>query len=749
LTFRAHFLPRFWALLALALAGASLAGCSAAGPESGSLPTFGHFVDRSGELTIDAVASAPTLFEGSDGRMANRGVSPGFGAVLWLRFQIPNPPDVQRLVVSLRDTRASRAELYVRDGGRWLTQVWDPHADWTARRSFLRFPVFRVDGHAVRDKPVFIRINTTSSMRAALWVEADDRFSENYGNEMLLFGALLGTLAALLTYLAAIGVALREPSVLRLAAVVAAFLVYVASDRGILEASIVPGAFDLSRALSLSSALMIYATWLSFAVQYLRVGEHFTRPAALVVRGAIAVLMIAAAWTALEVVLGVRLVRAYASYVGVAALLTGFAIAISTLRYDRRRAGAFLLCWAPAIITGVARLLLDAAPGLSTNPTLPRAMYFAVALSLLIFAVVLSLDLQDRERRLREAQQLSEARFRSFAGSVSDSYWETGADRRVTYLAGTLASEAGIRAGELLPDESAFGAASDESQQVRDALVRKVGFRGLVLSLPGAVGTARRIALSGTPVFGDLGQYLGHRGTLTDVTQELLTRARQSQQQKMFALGQLAASIAHEINNLLHPMINLARRVRNRVESDDRYALDLVIDSGVQARHVVARVLGSAKAAPQVGSPAVPLGAAALKALDPLASSMPPGVRLNAAIEEHEGPLVHAGDVLQLLGNLLANASNAMGGNGEVSVSLTRHSDTGGHVLRVADTGVGMDEETRRRALEPFYTTRSEAGGTGLGLAIVFGIVTQWGATLDLLSEPGRGTMVVISFPPR
>lgn len=738
-----------WVMLTLSLACAGLAGCSAARPDSEPLAHVDYFVDPAGELTVDAVAAAPGLFQRSSGRIANSGVSPGFSAALWLRFRLAAPTNVARVTVSLRQTRAFRAELNVPHEKGWETQVWDPREDWGLHRGFLRFPVFRIDAASLGDKELFIRINTTSSMRAAVWVETEDAFVETYANDMLLFGALLGLLTALLAYLAAIGLALREGSVLRLAGVVAAFLVYVATDRGILEASIIPGAFELSRTLTLSSVLMLYAAWLSFAVHYLQIGEHLTRRITLALKAAIAVLIIAAAWSALEVVLGVRFVRGFASYVGLATLLTGFAMACWMLRYERRRAGAFLLCWAPAMVAGVARLLLDAAPGLPTSPASPNAVYFAVALSLLIFAVVLSLDLKERERRLRDAQKLSESRFRSFAGSVSDSYWETGADGRLTYVAGALAAEAGLKSDQVLPDQTVFGPAPDACKQLSEALAGRAGFRGLVVSLPGRDGGLRRIAFSGTPTFGSSGQYLGHRGTLTDVTHELLTRERQSQQQKMLALGRLAATIAHEINNLLHPIINLARRVRERLESeDDRYALGVVVDSGLQAQQVVASVLGSARVSPWVASAPVPLGTAALKALKALESSLPPGVVLKVAIAEDEGPVLPAGDVLQLLGNLLANAASAMDGNGELSVSLVQVPKTGGCVLRVADTGRGMDEETRKRALEPFFTTRADAGGTGLGLAIVFGIVTRWGATIDLLSELDRGTSVVISFPP-
>ena len=120
-------------------------------------------------------------------------------------------------------------------------------------------------------------------------------------------------------------------------------------------------------------------------------------------------------------------------------------------------------------------------------------------------------------------------------------------------------------------------------------------------------------------------------------------------------------------------------------------------------------------------------------------------MRFEVAIAAEGGPPVKSGEMLQVLTNLIANAIYATGGSGLIPVTLAREAHN--YVLSVSDDGQGMDAETRQRALEPFFTTKEVGQGTGLGLSIVYGIVRGWGGSIDIESEPGRGTRIVISVP--
>jgi signal transduction histidine kinase len=107
--------------------------------------------------------------------------------------------------------------------------------------------------------------------------------------------------------------------------------------------------------------------------------------------------------------------------------------------------------------------------------------------------------------------------------------------------------------------------------------------------------------------------------------------------------------------------------------------------------------------------------------------------------------------------NLILNARDAMPGGGAIIISAREESVTGSHIsglkagqyihLSITDTGEGMDEETLRRAVEPFFTTKGVGKGTGLGLSMVHGFVEQSGGRFTLQSQKGKGTIAALWLP--
>jgi two-component system, NtrC family, sensor kinase len=104
-----------------------------------------------------------------------------------------------------------------------------------------------------------------------------------------------------------------------------------------------------------------------------------------------------------------------------------------------------------------------------------------------------------------------------------------------------------------------------------------------------------------------------------------------------------------------------------------------------------------------------------------------------------------AAQMRQVVVNLAVNAIQAMPDGGRLTASLHREGDA--VVLEIADTGVGMDEATRRRIFTPFFTTKEVGEGTGLGLAVAHGIVTAHGGTIDVESAPGQGSRFRVRLP--
>ena len=149
------------------------------------------------------------------------------------------------------------------------------------------------------------------------------------------------------------------------------------------------------------------------------------------------------------------------------------------------------------------------------------------------------------------------------------------------------------------------------------------------------------------------------------------------------------------------------------------------------------------------------LAASTRQALRMLRPTIPATILINDEIEE--GPLIlaDAGQLQQVVVNLITNAQQAIGDDlGTITIGVSpasRRSNRryGGDFvrLRVADTGCGMDAETKDRVFEPFFTTKKVGEGTGLGLSVVHGIIADHGGQIEVRSRVGNGTEFIIFLP--
>ncbi len=231
-----------------------------------------------------------------------------------------------------------------------------------------------------------------------------------------------------------------------------------------------------------------------------------------------------------------------------------------------------------------------------------------------------------------------------------------------------------------------------------------------------------------------------------------LAENRLVQAAKLAAVGEMAAAIAHELNNPLTSVTGFAELALSDIpkESETRKDLEIVMREAARARDVVRRLLDFARQSESARA------RASLNDVveDVVALSRhlvhTSGVTLELALEESlPWVLVDVNQMKQVLLNLIHNALQAMPSGGELTIS-TESALRGGRgwiKVSVQDTGVGIPKLDQARIFEPFYTTKGDQGGTGLGLSVTYGIVTDHGGQIDVESQPGTGSKFSVWLP--
>ena len=222
---------------------------------------------------------------------------------------------------------------------------------------------------------------------------------------------------------------------------------------------------------------------------------------------------------------------------------------------------------------------------------------------------------------------------------------------------------------------------------------------------------------------------------------------------KLAAVGELAASIAHELNNPLATVSLWVESLLAQTATDDprRRPLEVVEREVDRMADLVANLLQFSRLSSQRTS-SVDVGEDLVKTLE-LVQHYFRGRGVEVVQELAPGvPVIQADRQLlrQVFLNLLTNAGDAMPDGGTLSLRVAAGSLEGGRpavVIEFADTGVGIPLEDLPRVMEPFFTTKEEDKGTGLGLAICRRAVQEHGGTIDITSEVGKGTTVRIALP--
>jgi PAS domain S-box-containing protein len=231
------------------------------------------------------------------------------------------------------------------------------------------------------------------------------------------------------------------------------------------------------------------------------------------------------------------------------------------------------------------------------------------------------------------------------------------------------------------------------------------------------------------------------------------------QSQKMEAMGQLTGGVAHDFNNLLTPIIGSLDMLLRRPSASERERrlIDGALQSAEKAKTLVQRLLAFARRQPLQAQP-VDVAQLVDGMAELVASTSGPHVKVMVdAADDLPFALADPNQLEMAILNLSVNARDAMPDGGTLTISAKLDAVGAGHRsklapgryvrLSVADTGVGMDEPTLARAVEPFFSTKGIGRGTGLGLSMVDGLAAQLGGALAIDSKPKLGTCIELWLP--
>jgi len=241
-------------------------------------------------------------------------------------------------------------------------------------------------------------------------------------------------------------------------------------------------------------------------------------------------------------------------------------------------------------------------------------------------------------------------------------------------------------------------------------------------------------------------------GHLIDKLEADETQAKLQEQlrhaDRLATLGQLAAGIAHELNEPLGAILGFAQLAGKDPGAPEQTAKDLVkiVNASLHAREVVRKLLIFARAVPTKKTE-VDLNKIVKDGIYFLESRLSKEqIELDRVLDPNL-PSIFAdpAQIHQVLVNLIVNAIQAMPGGGKLK--LETKSDGDNVSLIVEDTGLGMSAEVLSRVFLPFFTTKDVGQGTGLGLAVVHGIVISHGGTVDVTSEVGKGSVFKVTLP--
>jgi two-component system, cell cycle sensor histidine kinase and response regulator CckA len=377
-------------------------------------------------------------------------------------------------------------------------------------------------------------------------------------------------------------------------------------------------------------------------------------------------------------------------------------------------------------------------------------------------------EAEDRQRRhsAEQALALSEDRFKTLCGAAPLGIFHCDAQGKNVYVNPRWQQISGLSAAESLgevwlqaihPED--FDLAS-ESWQATLAQQQSWTSEHRLLTPQGETRWVRTLV---SPMYSTQGEFLGHVGTVENITEKKQLETQFLRAQRLESLGTMASGIAHDLNNVLTPIMGIVELLPLQIPNIDKQTqmlLQILDESTQRGAGLVKQILSFTRGVE--GKPTQTQVSHLLREVyNIIHQTFPKNIRLSTELPQDLWAIAADATLLhQVFMNLCVNARDAMPDGGTLTIraenlTIDEHYakmnldlSIGDYVaITIADTGTGIVPEILDRIFDPFFTTKEIGKGTGLGLATVLGIVKSHQGSIDIHSEIGKGTQFKVYLP--
>ena len=377
--------------------------------------------------------------------------------------------------------------------------------------------------------------------------------------------------------------------------------------------------------------------------------------------------------------------------------------------------------------------------------------------------IVFSLGTDITERkRAEEALWETKEKFRNLVETTSDMIWEADERGVFTYMSPRIEEILGYKVNEVVGKKRTLDFMPREEKnnwfdRIKEITVKREPFTALEIVHLHKNGNLVVFETSGAPYFDCAGKYKGYIGINKDITrrkqleeESKLLERRALLANRLASIGQMAAGIAHEINNPLTGVIGFSQLLMKMdVPEDIKEEIAIIHDSAQRVSSIVNRLLTFARQTKPLHNMTsineLLTNTLALRAYHLRTNNIEVTTELSSDLPQI---IADAGQIQQVFLNIIVNAETEMtNANGKGTLLIKTEQMNNNIRISFKDNGPGMDEERLGKIFNPFFTTREIGQGTGLGLSICYGIVTEHNGKLWAESKPGKGSTFFIELP--